>query len=78
MRVPAAMPARPMLTDQPVFLSLEMVQALRAQGILDFVDPRRIACLACCRGKAGFLACVARCAATGEACDGGLDNCTSC
>ena len=41
-----------------------------------FADPVR--CAACCIGRSGFAACVARCLATGQACDGGLRNCTPC
>lgn len=35
-----------------------------------------LCCTALCSGKAGFAACLARCLATGQACDGGLSNCT--
>jgi hypothetical protein len=35
-----------------------------------------LCCAAACSGKAGFGACVARCALDGQVCDGGINNCT--
>jgi hypothetical protein len=35
-------------------------------------------CELCCIPKAGFVACVARCHLDGQACDGGLNNCSGC
>ncbi len=78
MKMPTEMPAALRLADQPIFLFGMASSGVETQGIFDFIDPTRIKCLACCHGKAGFLACVARCVATGQACDGGLDNCTPC
>jgi hypothetical protein len=78
MHMPQSMPARLSGADQPVY-AIAMGYGLEPQlfgGIGDWIQ--RAKCLACCKGKAGFLACVARCVATGEACDGGLDNCTPC
>lgn len=37
-----------------------------------------LGCAACCIPKAGYAACVARCQLDGRACDGGLNNCSSC
>jgi hypothetical protein len=47
------------------------------QGVTTFnVDPIKLArCSAACESRSGFGACVARCMATGEVCDGGLNNC---
>ncbi len=78
MRLPNAMPAAFRSTDQPIHAFAAVLGGVEAQGIFDIFDPKRLACLACCRGKSGYLACVARCVATGQACDGGLDNCTPC
>jgi hypothetical protein len=69
MRIPERLPPRPKLTDQPVY-GFAAHATLVPQGWAQ--------CAACCAGKSGFLACVARCMATGQACDGGLDNCTPC
>lgn len=42
------------------------------------IDPIRLArCIAACKSKKGFGACVARCVATGQVCDGGVSNCSS-
>jgi hypothetical protein len=35
----------------------------------------RIKCVICCRKKAGFVACLARCLVDGKCCDGGHRNC---
>jgi hypothetical protein len=80
MRVPVASPARPARSDQLTLGPMVLASALQAQGLFDgwFPDPTKLKCIACCHHKAGFLACVARCVATGQACDGGVDNCTSC
>lgn len=41
------------------------------------LDPIKAArCAAACKPRRGFLACVARCMATSEVCDGGVDNCS--
>jgi len=71
MKLPMDMPSTPKRTDRPVFGF-----ALTADRITPQADWFK--CAACCAGKAGFLACVARCMATGQACDGGLNNCTPC
>jgi hypothetical protein len=71
MYLPLNMPSRPIRSDEPIFAVNANVQSLSPQG-----DPFR--CALCCSGKAGFAACVARCIATGDACDGGLHNCTPC
>lgn len=71
MRIPENLPPRPKRADRP----MHTLAASRA-GLTPQAD--WFQCAACCAGKAGFLACVARCMATGQACDGGLDNCTPC
>ncbi len=79
MQMPATMPTVPRLAFfRPTFNS-----GLAQQGFFDFLPipipgGRAVQCAACCAGKAGFAACVARCVATGQACDGGIDNCTPC
>ncbi len=78
MKIPMPMPAVLRSPHHPIFAFTTAAGGAEAQGIFDFIDPTRLKCLACCQGKAGFLACVARCVATGQACDGGLDNCTPC
>ena len=42
------------------------------------LEQQQLSCALCCVPKAGYGACVARCAVTGQACDGGLSNCTPC
>jgi len=42
------------------------------------LEQQQVNCALCCIPKAGFGACVARCAVTGQACDGGISNCTPC
>jgi hypothetical protein len=69
MRLPYATPSRP-LASEPVYAHAEM-GGLAPQ---DWV--RGIRCAAACKNRAGFAACVARCVATGEVCDGGIDNCS--
>jgi hypothetical protein len=71
MRLPGNMPSRPKRGDQPIYVAVAGQAGLSLQA--DWAQ-----CAACCAGKAGFLACVARCTATGQACDGGLNNCTPC
>lgn len=79
MRMPDMMPARMRAEGR----SIDVAFAGRADwvsGGSDLTpqggDPLR--CAACCSGRAGFGACVATCIATGMACDGGYQNCTSC
>jgi hypothetical protein len=71
MRMPTHMPSRPSQIGGPNYIHVALSSALMQQG-----DPLK--CGLCCSGKAGFVACLARCIATGQACDGGLNNCTSC
>ncbi len=74
MRMPDMMPARLRASDLhmlPIAMTMTATGELVPQG--DWLQ-----CSACCAGKAGFGACVARCVATGQACDGGLTNCTPC
>jgi hypothetical protein len=80
MQVPVALPARPARSDQLTLAPMALAGALQAQGIFDgfFPDPAKLKCILCCQHKAGTLACIARCVATGQACDGGIDNCTPC
>ena len=42
------------------------------------LQQQQLNCALCCIPKAGFAACVAACAVTGQACDGGVSNCTPC
>ena len=71
MQLPTSMPTRPLRSDQPIYVSPISHGKIAPQG-----DPAH--CALCCIPKAGYGACVARCIATGQACDGGLSNCTSC
>lgn len=71
MKQPTELPSRPCLRDGPIYVFAAMKGEIFQQG-----DPIR--CAACCIGRSGFGACVARCIATGQACDSGLRNCTSC
>lgn len=72
MRMPDMMPARLRVADQPIYALVGSWDG----AIMPAADA--LTCAACCAGKAGFGACVARCMATGQACDGGLTNCTPC
>ena len=87
MQMPADLPAVLRFAHQPLFNHAESSSGATAQGLFDWLPSLPIPlpgigtgvkCAACCRGKAGFLACVARCVATGQACDGGVDNCSPC
>jgi hypothetical protein len=70
MRLPQSIPARPFAGDQPVY-------ALVSMGGIEPQDwIRELKCAAACARKAGTVACIARCLVTGEACDGGIDNCS--
>lgn len=71
MRMPIEMPTRPRFPDGPVY-----VFGALASEIVPQQDPLR--CAACCMGRSGFGACVARCLVTGEACDSGTRNCSRC
>jgi hypothetical protein len=71
MNMPVCMPLALRRTDLPIFARASP-GGLTSQ---DFLDPRNIACAAACSRKSGFAACLARCLVTGEACDGGIDNC---
>lgn len=71
MKMPERMPARPSRSDlQPAYADGLISDGLKPQF------GRELCCAAKCAGKAGFLACVARCELTGEACDGGINNCS--
>jgi hypothetical protein len=83
MRMPADMPTAPRHINHPIYAFNSPGVAVVLQGPFDWVpgvgQALAIArCTACCAGKAGTVACVARCLATGQACDGGLNNCSSC
>jgi hypothetical protein len=83
MRLPTEMPGVGRLVYQPVFAFESLNDSISPQGPFDFIPGiggglRTAQCAACCSGKAGFVACVARCVATGQACDGGVDNCSPC
>lgn len=71
MNMPSYMPEALRRMNEPVF-ARGFSGGLTRQ---DLFDPRNIACAAACSRKAGLVACLARCLATGEACDGGIDNC---
>lgn len=73
MKMPERMRARPSRSDGQAAYVLERT----LDGLTPQQFGRGICCSAKCAGKAGFLACVARCQATGQACDGGIDNCES-
>jgi hypothetical protein len=75
MRMPLHLPPRPHAPEGPIHVLAETYGNI-AQQQTELGDPLR--CAACCIGRAGFGACVARCIATGQACDGGLHNCTPC
>lgn len=70
MKLPQILPAKPTMSDQPVYAVSNDAYSLEPQFGC------QIACTAACAGKAGFAACLARCLATGEACGGGLNNCS--
>ena len=83
MRIPTEMPGVDRLVYQPVFAFASRDDSISPQGPFDFLPGiggglRAAQCADCCSGKAGFVACVARCVATGQACDGGVDNCSGC
>jgi len=76
MFLPTEMPAALRCSDQPFYSFSSAANGLAAQGIFDWLPipglGDSVKCAACCAGKAGFGACLARCIATGQACDGGL------
>ena len=74
MKMPIRMPQALRHTDQPTFARASF-GGLHPQ--FDFLNPRNIACAAACSRKSGYAACLARCLVTGEACDGGINNCES-
>jgi hypothetical protein len=80
MFLPTEMPAALRCSDQPFYASSSAADGLAAQGIFDLIPGigDGVRCAACCAGKAGFAACVARCLVTHQACDGGVDNCSPC
>lgn len=59
---------------------IEMSEIMRhlPAGVTTFpVDPIKAArCALACKPRSGYAACLARCIALGEVCDGGVDNCT--
>jgi hypothetical protein len=75
MRLPFDMPARPRFPDAPIDAFAVLHGATPQQEEL---GGNPINCAACCLGRSGFGACVARCIATGQACDSGLRNCSPC
>jgi hypothetical protein len=94
MRLPFQAPAALRQACSPFHvLAQAPQQGIVAQGPFDWLPPlpipplpvpipipggEAVKCAACCAGKPGFAACVARCMATGQACDGGVNNCTPC
>jgi hypothetical protein len=74
MNIPHWMPARLSVADQPVY-ALAGLDGLEPQQFGDWIQ--RAKCAAACVRKSGYAACLARCLVTGQACDGGLDNCES-
>lgn len=75
MRMPTMLPSRPKLSDQPLF-ARGFAGHLRPQDLEGIFDPRNLLCAAKCASKAGYAACLARCLLDGQACDGGLSNCS--
>jgi hypothetical protein len=83
MQIPCEMPTAHRHAGERMYLSADSMAVLSPQNILDGLGGigdiiKGVKCAACCKGKAGFVACVARCIATGQACDGGVDNCSGC
>jgi len=82
MRMPIDMPAALRLSSDPIYAFAPTPGSLASQGIFDILPIPGISdgikCAACCAGKAGFGACLARCLVTHQACDGGVSNCTPC
>ena len=77
MKMPGLLPPRLSLADHPAYALASLDRMDAAQffgGIGDW--GKRAKCAGACSRKAGFVACMARCLVTGEACDGGLDNCS--
>jgi hypothetical protein len=72
MNLPSWMPVRLSVMDQPVYATAQFT-AVEQQQFGDWIQ--RAKCAAACVRKSGYAACLARCLVTGEACDGGLDNC---
>jgi hypothetical protein len=72
MKMPTMMPTRPS-SSGPVF-GLQPMGQIEAQ--FDFLNPKNILCAAKCGPKAGYVACLARCLLDGQACDGGINNCS--
>jgi hypothetical protein len=70
MQLPKMLPVRPAMSDHPAYNFILGSSGLQPQGC----DPLRAALL--CSGRAGFAACVARAVATGDICDGGINNCS--
>jgi len=56
------------------FPDVEVMSGFVTTGAQDWL--KGIICAKKCTSKKGFVACVARCMITGEACDGGVDNCS--
>jgi len=73
--MPNQMPGRPSAINQPIFAGAQSGSEIEAQ-FLGFLDPKNILCAAKCAPKAGYVACLARCLLDGQACDGGIDNCS--
>jgi hypothetical protein len=82
MILPTEMPVALRSSDQPFYAFASATDGVVAPGIFDWIPIPGIGdglkCAACCAGKAGFAACVARCLVTHQACDGGVDNCSPC
>ena len=74
MRMPESLPVRPRTTDQPIYAAL--YRAGLEPQFIDILDPKKLVCAAKCAPKAGYVACLARCLLDGQACDGGIDNCS--
>jgi hypothetical protein len=63
----------------PVFRSNEdsaVAILLSDEGIIQ-PAANYVCCLAACSSRQGYGACLARCAATGDVCDGGVNNCAN-
>lgn len=75
MRMPTALPSRPKRSDLPIHVR-GLGGNLAPQQFGDFLNPRNLLCAAKCAPKAGYAACLARCLLDGQACDGGISNCS--
>jgi hypothetical protein len=74
MKLPELLPTRPIMSA-PYYGSYNASGQIEAAQF-DFLNPKNIVCAAKCGPKAGYAACLARCLLDGQACDGGINNCS--